>query len=775
MSLVCVSGKLTFLQNVLIAIQIPHFNFTESVEMVWNIFMAYHHRCPIHWNHVEMKVKDSNLRPCQMLPKLDQRRSWKRSFSATQELKYFVVNQNKIRLSKKETAVWIESFSQRTKTQSIRREKARFSTTQKQKHNLWFAFFVLPQQIFMLLDNLKQETKKEICALICFAFFGTNLTSAQVSLPPQTMNKHVHQQAPKAWLNYIRAFLVERLKNEWKTSKYLACDQDSLQSQLSCRTLEYELQSWFVACRDFKTVSCTTIVEVDTKWGISGSDNCRVIPTCVNNTEVQVIQESDLTAFYQIQRPTFTLFVNRFNEVERKPGFCMFQLCDQLMLDIHINSIDTGPDSFSPEGDLTTRIRVDGKCLALVSRNVWFANGTEVFFCGKYSGGHVFMSFHVFKLLLPQASLVHLDLSFSVWDSRIIRQHLKPYHLQCLDWHIEFIASKVSILKYLFSGQKYEFIKLYILRDQDKRDIFDEISVYDGPEIMHKSLKSSSNVYETMAFQCTTLVTLKDSFIEKAGLYAIHHSFQMHYSKHKLNNVHILGETEFYFSSFKSNFLIQRVQLSVGTIGKVRLNYLQTSGRQCATCRFAGLSMFDFVEPGYNEFSTVCDSSINTYQFFEIHSLSNEMLLVFYAYEAFAHLKISLSVSQSQCSSKRINICQFSYFPNVHRGRYVGDFLPTSDENGQINIPLLNTNCVVVLVTDQDKKYVDINGMNYCRVHVKPQSDSTHFSILQYNVQGFLQTLLHFSSNRTSGVKKTLIFWVSHCSFSESCWIPVFR
>ncbi len=269
-------------------------------------------------------------------------------------------------------------------------------------------------------------------------FFAVQEIAAQVTLPADLMHTHVYAGAPKAWFSYTQAFLFHKIRD----SNNFA-EMDSL------------LKMLYTKSEVFLDMSCALFTEGQIEQSARRSNKC---PETESHVELQVspfnftytsrsisptkiVQKEVEKLDYILDKPIMLIIINRYfrsgvsfthdpfyHATKRLPVHCIVNVHPRLMLDIQINKVDVQSwhcfhnyywkKSLSKQSTLVNNFKDKAKHL----QKDEYQNHSDIYFCGKHSGGHIYVN--LVRVFVPETGALFVDLFFSVMDSGRVSQPL---------------------------------------------------------------------------------------------------------------------------------------------------------------------------------------------------------------------------------------------------------------------------------------------------------------------------------------------------------------
>ena len=315
---------------------------------------------------------------------------------------------------------------------------------------------------------------------------------------------------------------------------------------------------------------------------------------------------------------------------------------------------------------------------------------------------------------------------------------------------MRFIIKNGNTLAFMhISGEKFHQITLFVFHSPD-----DILSVYEGPGILGNSLTAQRHnfrvlVYETATFQATVICRFKFKYFQP-----IHKGCRVRFKgiKVKHNKMSALSEGHTFLfrystklASPRSFILVLATQLNAFV--EVVISNLTFIGIQnnISECREAGFVWFNITRYKFSEIKTVCRTQNAEHHYRKIHSATNELLLVFYAFDGYLReFTIHITASASNCFPVSIDPCKHdtSYsvaiFTETETKITIEKFHERKAKH--LTVPLNEHKCLVVQIDNPDGRHKhQYHFQTRCFVRVKPGVFTEQNYFLHYQVDGFLQ------------------------------------
>ena len=393
--------------------------------------------------------------------------------------------------------------------------------------------------------------------------------------------------------------------------------------------------------------------------------------------------------------------------------------------------------------------------LILVDVNLRFCTCRTVVMAQHYSRSHKLRA----RLSIGAGVIYQIHLMYTVIDQGLL-----------YTWHPDTVATrffgKIQSLPMRFiikrenniqplaffhaTGEKFQQITISVFDSAE--NIY---SVHEGPGLLGNSLtpqrlNQKYFIYETTTFQAIIVSRFKPNLFQyfKPG-------YRLQFQALKPNKLSSLSEghaISFVYSTMLRGpkTVIWLPRAVHNTFVEVVISNLTFVGMQSniSECREAGFAWFNVSKYKLSEIKTVCRTQNADHHYSKIHSATNELLLVFYAFHGYLReFTIHITASASKCFSVSIDPC-WDYIsssvivkneikPEIttekFRARNTKHFRERKIE--YFTVLLEKHGCVVLQINSPGGHTAQIK----CHVRVKPGGVTKHNHILQYQVEGFLQ------------------------------------
>ena len=269
-----------------------------------------------------------------------------------------------------------------------------------------------------------------------------------------------------------------------------------------------------------------------------------------------------------------------------------------------------------------------------------------------------------FDVIILVKGITFYDVSFSfmVVDSELGHNYYVPNYSQTDTpvFGILFPTSNVKIHRFYVNS-----IKLYKLMIQFGYYLENDIVIHDGPGFKNNILEPlaknktepSHKLYFTSSFQCMIHIVKK---------HQTSFSNTLRYTSMKQSNI-----TKMYFNSNETKVIklpnsimnhgIGIFEISVPSDFYVNVSILnfKYQGFRISTCRFAGLTTYNYINNYYKEISTVCKPHYNIYKSRKMYSETARMALVFYQYKEYSTIEVEILLSVTRCNPLPFDILPY--------------------------------------------------------------------------------------------------------------------
>ena len=425
-----------------------------------------------------------------------------------------------------------------------------------------------------------------------------------VILKHETLDKHIFQHSPKAWFNFVKAFIFHNLLRFYLSTKH---------------TDEGLLQFW--GSQHDRSVLLKAIMK-----------------ETLNNTQ----KNSHKYGKNIFNRPTWCFSCSK-NTVGDKCDLVEFHLRAVFQLNITINTLLT-PACCS--GDFATKSQI------------WIFSLLNYLmsFCGTYSNVNVYPKGQVIHLF-SAGNQILIDITFTVMDSNRIAVHKieNPLDNVKIEWFLVISVHNIKLSELYVSVPKFQTVELNVSSTIDVVSV----EVFDGPSALFPQLNASApGCLKASSFQCTVHTYLNNSvkitdYLQTEVTYRgvlqsnqnamwISHQGQINATL-KTTKIVTLG-TE---NGFQFNITITEVNF---------VNF------EMPLCRSAGLTVYDNITNTYSERFTLCGTESlfqPSYQYKNMYSTQNYVVIVFYTHVRINN-NISITLSQTHCRLHKVDACKYT-------------------------------------------------------------------------------------------------------------------
>ena len=254
-------------------------------------------------------------------------------------------------------------------------------------------------------------------------------------------------------------------------------------------------------------------------------------------------------------------------------------------------------------------------------------------------------------------------ISYSVIDSkRIISYEVKRTKSVAPITVMKLLSIDSYLLKYQLEVERYERLNILCNFSQ-----YHFIWVYDGPGTLYNMLQPSEKKGKMVYYTTTTFQSV---------IFLLTREFKVGHSKLIVYNtiMSTKSKKETYLQKNNSTLVISEIELSDSEIRmikmeteaqlvfKITINQLKYTDIKYSSCGYAGITFYDINRNGsFQKISTICYSNEQEYKYRNMYSQNSLMLLVMYSYKSYSNISLNLSVSTSECTATRINICELKH------------------------------------------------------------------------------------------------------------------
>ncbi len=570
---------------------------------------------------------------------------------------------------------------------------------------------------FCMMDGCKNKTLVDwfLVAFVCLlSQFWKSTKSQQVKsaafLDKETQDKFLFDRAKNLWFQYIETLLHKNCK--------MVCRQIQANITVNIDMETFYSYSWFRS-RLFLGAAKTLFL-TDPETNLLGIDTTNKV------TRPNVFINHRPTGRFYVHNIKEKYFSVRYRRMQ-------FSLDFNFKLNITLVRVHT----FYPVYGCALRyhppvmiVPIDQPHRLLVS------------FCGIYSGGQIYPIQKSFEIQVVPFGFTLADMWFSVLDSGIVhslttKSAAEPKPEFCL------VFSGNLNLTFLFSFHlqvnKFQVIALHNFNASNVT-----VRVFDGPLILSKELTTNlEKSFQTSTFQCIIHIiapvqqfNLSSFMIFKAkrNYVKTEHLFGQAESKPLLLQTPMIHEKIFHSRVYNITCTTNHSFLNLST------NSLSMEGAPSHDCRFAGLAVYDELNGALVEHRTICKQHFvldKDYRYRPIHSLGRTVVAVFYCFNLYAEVTISLSFSSTQCKPITVNVCEFKL------GVFQNFFDTTKPGYLTLNLPA--SKCLnVQFVSEKSNQF-----KSSCKVFIKPMDYFDSGLEMEFQVTGYF-----FQSNAA------FVFWL---------------
>ena len=449
------------------------------------------------------------------------------------------------------------------------------------------------------------------------------------------MKEHVFNNAPKHWLTYIDAFILNVLTN--KLIQHQIDRTFFIRYTINLFKKIHQKKYFFPSCIGVKNINYTC--DISMKTFLIAEPGISVKGRLQSN-------ELKLSSSYSITEIIGSIhFYGAFQEANLQVTFTLiFKLDKHLSMNFTFHHIHI-PTTFSCDKD-----------------NVEFKNIRNlVKICGLYSKFPYIPPGRKFNMIINKTwaeTYVDVYFSYSVIDiGRIFTSvELQSMLFNSPKYSLLFNITSTEITKQWIKTNHTHFLVL------SPSDIPIEFNFYDGPGILSPKIKPSNwDLIITSSFQCLMVMEYKIfNFPYKTGTFfkvametsRLNKIFQKHFLKSK--NRIIISSSSINCSTSTCNFfLLSNQSLFIN----VQVNNISSSFTESMLCDYGGIAVYSIKGNMYNKISSLCHAQSGNYSYQRIYSNSSEAWLGLYSYKEYGEFNVTLTVSTTKCPTITIDVC----------------------------------------------------------------------------------------------------------------------